>query len=152
VPGARGLALGSLKWRDVVLERGRVRLDENKTDDPLAWALAPDVVRTLAWWKKRTKGEADDLVLGLDLHEASRWLRGRDDDPERYPGDLRRADITRPELFERSASRMPMRLHDLRATFVTVSLANGETEQWVTDRTGHKSSQILALYTRQART
>ncbi|HTB77902.1 MAG TPA: hypothetical protein VK762_31870 [Polyangiaceae bacterium] len=45
-----------------------------------------------------------------------------------------------------------MRLHDLRATFVTVSLANGETEQWVTDRTGHKSSQILALYTRQART
>jgi integrase len=92
-------------------------------------------------------------VLGLDLHEASRWLRGRDDDPERYPGDLRRADVTRRELFERSATRMPIRLHDLRATFVTVSLANGETEQWVTDRTGHTSSQILVLYTtRQART
>ncbi len=60
--------------------------------------------------------------------------------------------MTRAELFERSASRMPIRLHDLRATFVTVSLANGNTEQWVTDRTGHKSSQMLALYTRQART
>jgi hypothetical protein len=35
---------------------------------------------------------------------------------------------------------------------VTVSLANGKTEQWVTDRTGHKSSQMLSLYTRQART
>ncbi len=47
--------------------------------------------------------------------------------------------------------RMPIRLHDLRATFVTVSLANGKTEQWVSDRTGHRSSQMLALYTRQAR-
>jgi|CZKU01.1.fsa_nt_gi hypothetical protein len=58
----------------------------------------------------------------------------------------------RAELFERSASRMPIRLHDLGATFVTVSLANGASEQRVTDRTGHKSSQMLAPYTRQART
>jgi hypothetical protein len=54
-------------------------------------------------------------------------------------------------LFERSKSRMPIRLHDLRATFVMVSLANGKTEQWVSDRTGHRSSQMLALYTRQTR-
>jgi len=47
---------------------------------------------------------------------------------------------------------MPIRLHDLRATFVTVSLANGKTEQRGSDRTGHKSSQMIALYTRQART
>ena len=38
------------------------------------------------------------------------------------------------------------------ATFVTVSLANGKTEQWVMDRTGHKSSQMVSLYARQART
>src|ERR1019366_144223 len=69
--GMRASELATLKWRDVDLERGRVRLDENKTDDPRAWALAPDVVRTLAWWKKRHAGEANDLVLGLDLHEAS---------------------------------------------------------------------------------
>jgi hypothetical protein len=40
----------------------------------------------------------------------------------------------------------------LRATFVTVSLANGKTEQWVTDRTGHKSSQMVGAYRRQSRT
>jgi integrase len=57
----------------------------------------------------------------------------------------------RAELFERNASRQPIRLHDLRATFVTVSLANGKTETWVSDRTGHKSSQMIALYARQAR-
>jgi hypothetical protein len=56
-----------LKSRDGDLERGRVRLDENKTDDPRAWALSPDVVRTLAWWKKRQQAEDDDLVIGLDL-------------------------------------------------------------------------------------
>ena len=35
---------------------------------------------------------------------------------------------------------------------MTIALANGKTEQWVTDRTGHKSSAMLAMYTRQART
>jgi hypothetical protein len=35
---------------------------------------------------------------------------------------------------------------------VTVSLANGKTEQWVMDRAGHKSSPMIALYARQART
>ncbi len=149
--GMRASELGTLRWRDVDLKHGRVRLDANKTDDPRAWALSPDVARTLAWWQKRTKGQEGDLALGLDLHEGSRWLRGRDGDETR-PGDLRIAGVTRPELFERGASRQPIRLHDLRATFVTVSLANGKTEQWVTDRTGHKSSQMIALYARQART
>lgn len=37
-----GEALG-LRWSDVDLERGAVRLDENKTDDPRAWALDASV-------------------------------------------------------------------------------------------------------------
>ena len=64
-------------------------------------------------------------------------------------GHLRTAGVDRADLFERSKRRMPIRLHDLRATFVTVSLANGKAEQWVSDRTGHRSSQMLALYTQQ---
>jgi len=51
------------------------------------------------------------------------------------------------ERFERSASR----LHDLRATFVTMRLANGKIE-WVTDRTGHRSSQMLSEHAHRART
>jgi integrase len=43
-------------------------------------------------------------------------------------------------------------VHDSRATFITIALANGKTEQWVTDRTGHKSSQMVARYAGQART
>jgi hypothetical protein len=35
---------------------------------------------------------------------------------------------------------------------VTLSLAQGKSEAWVTDRTGHKSSAMLYLYKRAART
>jgi integrase len=55
-------------------------------------------------------------------------------------------------LFEASDTRIPLRAHDLRATFVTVNLAAGKTEAWITDRTGHKSSQMIYRYKRQART
>jgi integrase len=154
--GMRASELSELRWSDVDLTRGRVRLDENKTDDPRAWALSPDVVRVLSWWKERTGADDSDRVLcGLDLTQGPRWLRGKVWDPKtRHKnelGDLRAAGVDRAELFERTKSRMPIRLHDMRSTFVTVSLANGKTEQWVTDRTGHKSSQMIALYKRQAR-
>jgi integrase len=155
--GMRASELAELRWTDVDLERGRVRLDENKTDDPRAWALSPDVVKVLVWWKKRANADASPFVLScLDLTQGPRWLRGKTWDPKtrhkNEPGDLRTAGVTRAELFERSPSRQPIRLHDFRALFVTVSLANGKTETWVTDRTGHKSSQMIATYTRQART
>ena len=39
-----------------------------------------------------------------------------------------------------------------RATFITLTLANRRTEAWVQDRTGHKSSLMLNLYRRAART
>jgi integrase len=66
--------------------------------------------------------------------------------------DLKTAGVTRAELFERSAVRQPIRVHDLRATFVTVGLANGKTETWVADRTRHRSSAMINRYRRQART
>jgi hypothetical protein len=33
-----------------------------------------------------------------------------------------------------------VRLHDLRATFITIKLANGRTETWIADRTGHRAA------------
>ena len=57
----------------------------------------------------------------------------------------------RPELFKRTETRLPIRVHDLRATFVTISLANGKSEAWIADRTGHKSSSMINKYRRKAR-
>ena len=38
------------------------------------------------------------------------------------------AGIDRPELFERTPQRRPIRIHELRATFITLALARGRSE------------------------
>ena len=146
--GMRTDELSCLEWRDVDLERGRVALDENKTDDPRDWDLDPGVVRALARWKKRfcSDTEGGDRVFAengvpINVDKLAEQLRR----------DLKRAGVTREKLFERSASRQPIRAHDLRATFVTIALATGKTEAWVADRTGHKSSTMINRYRRKAR-
>jgi hypothetical protein len=58
---------------------------------------------------------------------------------------------TRPELHERTAFRRPIRIHDLRATFIALALASGRSETWVQDRTGHTTSLMLSKYRRQSR-
>ncbi|HEY2409172.1 MAG TPA: hypothetical protein VGI10_24375 [Polyangiaceae bacterium] len=65
--------------------------------------------------------------------------------------DLGAAGVTRSQLFTNTAERKHIRGHDLRATFVTIHLANGKSEAWISDRTGHKSSQMIARYRRLAR-
>jgi integrase len=138
-----GLRFGeatSLRWLDFDLVRGVVTLDENKTDDPRAWALSAGVKEALSAFK-RANASPEALVFTIDEPRAAQTFRD----------DLREAKVDRPELFSETASRKQIRVHDLRATFVTLSLANGKTEAWVADRTGHKSSAMINKYRRQAR-
>jgi len=131
-----------LEWADIDLLRGVVRLDENKTDEPRSWVLDPGVVAALKRWREARP----DLLRpfdGIDDHHPA--ARFRDE-------HLTLAGVDRPELFESTEARKRIRVHDLRATFVTVSLANGKTETWVQDRTGHKSTLMIARYRRAART
>ncbi len=134
-----GEALG-LTWADLDLVRGVIRLDENKTDDPRAWAMRDGSAAALEKCRELVSGE---LVFHVDneAHLA-----------EVFRADLATAGIDRPELFERTKSRQPIRVHDLRATFVTLALAAGRSETWVSDRTGHRSSVMIANYRRGART
>jgi integrase len=131
-----------LEWADLDLDRGVVRLDENKTDDPRSWALDPDVSAALRTWRDR-KGKTDRPFADVDTHHPAERFREE---------HLKAAGIDRPELFVDSEVRKPIRVHDLRATFVTVALACGKTETWVQDRTGHKSTLMIARYRRAART
>lgn len=132
-----------LEWSDVDLERGVLSLDTNKTDDPRAWALRPDVVRALKVWRAM-RPEDDPLVFGPDVSEPK--------PAERFRERLKSAGIDRPQLYEHTAERLRIRVHDLRATFITIGLANGRTEAWIADRTGHKSSLMINRYKRAART
>ncbi|XXY44986.1 tyrosine-type recombinase/integrase [Sorangium sp. So ce269] len=143
--GMRADEAGRLQWSDVDLDRGAVVLDENKTDDPRAWALSPDVVRALRKWR--------DICPDKERVFVGKWgnaLPGHNG-AMNFREHLRRAGIDRPELFETTATRLNIRLHDTRATFITIKLANGRTETWISDRTGHSSSDQIHNYKRAAR-
>lgn len=132
-----------LDWPALDLETGSVRLDINKTDDPRAWALRPDVAHALAIWSGRPGAKKSARVFaGIDWDHLAACFREH----------LQAAGVGRGELYERSESRKRIVAHDLRATFVTLSLASGKTESWVQDRTGHTSSEQINRYRRAART
>ena len=143
--GTRKSEAVALEWSDIDLVRGAVNLDENKTDDPRAWKLDPGVTDALRWW--RTQRPNARLVFGDDADQPRNVDHLADD----LRDALKRAGVDRPALFESSKSRMQLRAHDLRSTFITLSLANGKSESWVSDRTGHKSSTMINNYKRAAR-
>jgi hypothetical protein len=66
--------------------------------------------------------------------------------------DLLRSGVDRAKLFETTGHRQKLRAHDLRATFVTLALGNGHTDDWVKKRTGHQSDVMLNRYKREAET
>lgn len=141
----------ALTWADLDLKRGGVRLDTNKTDDPRAWVMDPGTARALKLYKDHMRASAEPtervfldplsrphtkfgLAMLLRSHLQAIGLKDE-----------------RPELFTSTAERRQIRVHDLRGTFVTIALANGKSEAWVSDRTGHRSSQMISNYKRTAR-
>ena len=147
--GMRVSELRSLDWRDLDLERGLVNLDDNKTNDPRAWALDPHVAEALRLWREHfhPSPRPESRIFVRDDGEPLIGA-GRADDLREY---LKAAGVRRPQLHTNSKHRRWLRIHDLRATFVTVALATGKTETWVADRTGHRSSTMIYKYRRQAR-
>jgi integrase len=132
--------------RDFDLKNGTVELDRNKTNDPRTWPLDPGVCRALkAWVKLRGAGPDDPMFVD----ESGGVLTPDHRLAERLREHLLKAGVTRRALHHDGTNTRKMRVHDLRATFVTLSLANGQSQAWVTLRTGHQSGQMVARYTRQ---
>jgi integrase len=129
-------ALG-LRWSDFDLTRGRVALDQNKTDEPREWQLSAGVAEALAAFRLDAPDGAR-VFPQIDLPTAAK----------RFREHLKAAGVKRPKLFERSDARRPIRLHDLRASFITVAQECGHNEKWVRKRTGHTTSAMLTKYER----
>ena len=150
--GFRVEELAALRVRDLDLDpkRGMVRLDENKTDAPRAWALASDVAEALRRYleKYRPGVGPDDYVFVDETGHRLDTLRLA----AQQRADLKASGVTRPELHEDGPNRRKLRAHDARASFVTEALARGKSEAWVMDRTGHTTSAMLNRYRRAART
>ncbi len=138
----------ALTWSELDLARGVIRLDKNKTDDPRTWVLGADVRLALKAWKdlRGRKAKKVPAVFPAAL------LGSRFNMAKRLRAQLQLAGVTRKELIDPIPGRVRLRVHDLRGTFVTMALGTGRTEAWVTDRTGHRSSQMLYLYKRASRT
>ncbi len=131
----------------VGLERGAVSLDKNRTNDPRSWALEQGVLRALKTYVRLRDAQVgaplfiDRDGAPFDNRKLAQVLRA----------DLETAGITRRELHEKGENTAKLLTHGLRGTFVTLSLANGKTETWLADRTGHRSSTMINGYRRQAR-
>jgi integrase len=132
-----------LKWRHLDTEHATIRLERTKTGEARAWALGDGVVRALAAF--RGDATADALVFAGALATGPTKAAGV------FRSHLKLAGVERAELYERTPHRRPIRIHDLRATFITLALADGRSETWVQDRTGHTTSIMLNRYRRQAR-
>lgn len=157
--GVRRGNMAALEWSNLSLDLqgggGHLVLDETKNGRGGSWALDAGTAEALRLWRRQCPSDrwvfpADALPrhrrkrAGLPLYagRASEVLRA----------GLNQAGVLRPKLFESGANRLRIRAHDLRATFVTLALANGKSEDWVMQRTGHNSSTMLGRYRREAKT
>jgi hypothetical protein len=64
--------------------------------------------------------------------------------------------FSKPVLTDRNSTNGPRCASPYACTtcgrrFVTIALANGKTETWIADRTGHRSRLMINTYRRQAR-
>jgi len=138
--------LADSEWWQWNLEVGTFTATKTKGRDPRMWALQPDVARAMRLWHERHgKTKARPFIDVVPEKKAKLWLATRLRDA------LKMAGVTREELFKSTAHTGQMRAHDLRATFVTVSLAQGKSDTWIRDRTGHKTLSMIDRYRRTAR-
>jgi integrase len=149
----------TLQWSNVTLDLpgggAHIDLDTTKNGRGGNWPLDPGTAGALRRWKALCPSER----WVFPCEALPRYRRRRAGLPlsaghagEKLREALLLAGQERPKLFQRDVNRIPIRAHDLRATFVTLALANGKTEDWVMRRTGHSSSIMLARYRRDAET
>jgi len=157
--GIRQENAGTIEWANLSLDlpngAGHIVLDETKNGRGGTWALDPGTAEALRRW--RTTCPSSRWVFPTEA--LPRYRRSRAGQPlyvDHAAGVLRealqKAGVNRPKLFQNGNNRLRIRAHDLRATFVTLALANGRSEDWVMQRTGHSSSIMLARYRREAKT
>jgi integrase len=146
--GCRTSEAAGLAWKDLDLKRGVLTLDRNKTNRPRLWPMDPGVTSALQIWRDLRGDAAKDPSSPVFVDEEGGVLEGSTLSKlaDRFRDHLKAAGVDRPQLTEESDHRSPIRAHDLRGTFVTVSLANERSERWVMRRTGHTTSAMLSKY------
>jgi integrase len=132
--GMRRSELLALRWCDLDLDAGTITCDVNKTALPRFWKLAPGVASALRSWRSQQGELAPDArVFELSKDQVTRAAAGH----------LQTAKLERADLYSRGPGKGAFGVHCFRRSFVTRSLALGKNEDFVRQRTGHLSSQLL---------
>jgi integrase len=147
-----GLRIGeltALRWSDVDLAGGHLRVEEAKTDAGIREVrILPVLHDELAALKAKTQPESDDLVFGT--------ARGK----PQSPSNIRRRVLDRSceradELLEKQkASPLPGGLtpHSLRRTFASLLFALGYSAPEVMEQLGHTDARLtLRIYAKAMR-
>lgn len=145
-----GTRIGETKrarQRDIDLERGTFTLPKTKTEDARMWKLDEDVLLAMRAYRELLAERGLDVSGNAPLFPglASAY------DARRFRERLLSSGVDRLDLHEPTGDLQRIRIHDLRATFVTLALATGKSDRWVRDRTGH-CALVLDKYRRPART
>jgi integrase len=139
-----GLRLGEvlgLEWRDVDLERGRLRLREAKTGTRVAIINAPmhEVLTNLVARRDAAIARAE-----------AKGKRAREDSPFVIPGRINgRPVIGIHHVWGRIRTRTELtdvKLHDLRHSFASTGAANGLSLVMIGGLLGHRSPQTTSRY------
>jgi integrase len=145
--GLRKGSLYALKWSGIDFANGTITSLRSKTGLPQMFEADPSLVKLLALWHEhrgQPKGESavvpEALVDVVEEREA-----------ETLRADLEAAGVTRSVLFGGDPAIQALRFHDLRATFVTWALRAGKGDGWISDRTGHLTTEMIRRYSRAAR-
>ncbi len=164
-----GLRKGSfyaLQWSGIDFSNGTLTSLVSKTGLPLLFEIGHGLPALLDRWhayQGRPKSGAivEPSQLGKVLTtwgsddagtpiEKLRHAKDREADALR--ADLSTAGVERAMLFEAGAENVePIRFHDLRGTFTTWAKREGRGDGWISDRTGHMSTDMIRRYERQAR-
>ncbi len=137
-----------LTWDHIDLETGDIHIDKRwtKTKRARRWVLDADVLEAFeAYYRHRGEPPKSALVFpGRD----GKSLLSLDVLNRRLIGDLRDSGVTRKSIVESGDGTEPLRVHDLRASFVTLSLRRGRDIKWIMTRTGHQTLGVLSVYDR----
>jgi integrase len=145
--GCRASEVASARWGQVDFRRGGFTLFINKTDAPRMWKLEEDVLEALRAYREALPDGGDDAPMFPGAFPEVSFGNGA----LRFRRMLLASGVTRESLHTPTGNLSRIRLHDTRATFATLALATGRSEQWVMNRTGHTTSAMLARYSRRAR-
>ena len=128
-----------LRWRQLDLVLGTLRVEADKTDHARLFKLDRGVVAALTQWQDlHSSPKSHEFVFAVSDGKVPRL----DQLAEQLRNDLKRAGVTRQELFESHGNWGRLNAHTLRHSYVTRSLARGVPEDTVRQHTGHVSNEL----------